>query len=568
MGYFLVIRDRHGLTQVVLESTEELNNAEILESVPLESVISVSGTVRERVDGQHNEKMATGHIELHADALRILNCSTPKLPFEVHEKKKVKETLRMEYRYLDLRHSILQRNLQVRSDFCFKAREFLCKNNGFVDVETPALFRKTPGGAREFIVPTHSPGKFYTLPQSPQQFKQLLMVGGIDRYMQIAKCFRDEGAKADRQPEFTQIDLEMSFVKQEQIQELTEQLLKHCWPESLPAIKTPFPRMKYGDAMKRYGSDKPDTRFKMKASTLSLIKLLHQIYVIPIILAIKFRCRPAIVCAKGERFARRRARHDRRGYRKTLCPWRLLALFPSSSADGSWQGSLADQLGEDCVSQVTQYMWLEPGDLLVIAAGEHIPTCSLLGKLRLSIADEMESKGHNVRGDDNRMNFLWVVDFPLFLPKEDGSEGLESAHHPFTAPHPDDLELVHKQPENARSQHYDLVLNGQEVGGGSIRIHDSNIQSYILQCVLKVDSEPLSHLLEALKYGCPPHGGIALGLDRLMAIMMGSKSIREVIAFPKNSEGKDAMAQAPSAVPQEDLDYYNVQCKQPPKTAS
>ncbi|XP_071588802.1 aspartate--tRNA ligase, mitochondrial-like isoform X3 [Heliangelus exortis] len=451
-GLFLILRDFQGLTQIVIPQDEAHSHVKkLLSSAPVESVVRVTGIVSPRPPGQENPKMPTGDIEVKAETAEILN-SSKKLPFELKDFVKKSEALRMQYRYLDLRSFPLQHNLRLRSQVVMRMREFLCNLHGFVDVETPTLFKRTPGGAKEFLVPSREAGKFYSLPQSPQQFKQLLMVGGLDRYFQVARCYRDEGSRPDRQPEFTQIDIEMSFVDQAGIQRLIEGLLQYSWPEERGSITAPFPSMTYEEALADYGTDKPDTRFGMK--------------------------------------------------------------------------------------------------------------CSALGSLRLGSADLLEAAGLVLR-DPAAFHFLWVVDFPLFLPKEENSTELESAHHPFTAPHPSDAHLLYSDPTKVRSQHYDLVLNGCEVGGGSIRIHSAELQRFVLEKVLKEDSEVLSHLLQALEFGAPPHGGIALGLDRLISLIVDAPSIRDVIAFPKSFRGRDLMGNAPDYVTPEELEPYHIQVSWP-----
>ncbi|XP_022085393.1 aspartate--tRNA ligase, mitochondrial-like isoform X5 [Acanthaster planci] len=481
--FMLTLRDAFGVTQVVLPKKDEesLPKMETLEKVHLESVIMVQGMVQFRPEGLSNPKMPTGDIEVVASDIKVLNPSKDKLPIHINSFQQAKESLRMQYRYLDLRSSRMQRNLRLRSTIIMRMREFLCNQHGFVDVETPSLFRKTPGGAKEFLVPTRHRGKFYTLPQSPQQFKQLLMVGGIDRYFQIARCYRDEGSRADRQPEFTQVDIEMSFVNKDGIYAMIEQLLEYSWPRDKPKLSTPFPRMNYSQAMAEYGSDKPDTRFNWKIKDVTTVLK---------------GCGPSIFNSEEDEFT-------------------ISAV--------------------NCKGALTK----------------------VLGHVRLVCADILESRGVPVR-DPNHYSFLWVEDFPLFLPSEGRDGELESSHHPFTAPVPEHSDLIYTSPLEVKGQHYDLVLNGAEIGGGSIRIHNAELQEYVLEKVLKEDSSCLSHLLDALQSGCPPHGGIALGLDRLISILCGEPSIRDVIAFPKTMEGNDLMSGAPSGVVDTDLARYHV----------
>ncbi|KAM6165288.1 aspartate--tRNA ligase, mitochondrial isoform 2-T2 [Erethizon dorsatum] len=506
---FLVLRDCHGLVQVVIPQDESAASVKkLLCEAPLESVVRISGTVISRPPGQENPKMPTGAIEIKVKTAELLN-SCRKLPFEIKDFVKKTEALRLQYRYLDLRSVQMQYNLRLRSRMVMKMREYLCNLHGFVDVETPTLFKRTPGGAKEFLVPSRELGKFYSLPQSPQQFKQLLMIGGLDRYFQVARCYRDEGSRPDRQPEFTQIDIEMSFVDQTGIQSLIEGLLQYSWPSDKDPVVIPFPSMTFAEALATYGTDKPDTRFGMEITDISDV----------------FR----------------------------------------NTKSGFLQDTLSKPQGTIkaiCVREGAKYLKRKDIESIRKCAADHFNQCSLLGKLRLECADLLEGRGVVLR-DPTRFSFLWVVDFPLFLPKEDNPKELESAHHPFTAPHPSDGHLLYTEPEKVRSQHYDLVLNGNEIGGGSIRIHNAELQRYVLSTLLKEDVTLLSHLLQALDYGAPPHGGIALGLDRLMCLVTGAPSIRDVIAFPKSFRGHDLMSNAPESVPPEELKPYHIQVSWP-----
>uniref|UniRef100_A0A8B9SXQ6 Aspartyl-tRNA synthetase 2, mitochondrial n=1 Tax=Anas platyrhynchos TaxID=8839 RepID=A0A8B9SXQ6_ANAPL len=491
-GLFLVLRDFQGLTQIILPQDEAHSHVrKLLSNAPVESVVRVTGIVSSRPPGQENPKMPTGDIEVKVETAEILN-SCKKLPFEIKDFIKKSEALRMQYRYLDLRSFQLQYNLRLRSQIVMRMREYLCNLHGFVDVETPTLFKRTPGGAKEFLVPSREAGKFYSLPQSPQQFKQLLMVGGVDRYFQVARCYRDEGSRPDRQPEFTQIDIEMSFVDQAGIQRLIE-----------GAVTTPFPSMTYEEALAGYGTDKPDTRFGMKIVDISDILRRSDVQFVQNALSYPRGTVKAICIPQGVRYLKNK--------------------------------------------DLDSFLFLQ---------------CSALGSLRLESADLLEAAGMMLR-DPTAFHFLWVVDFPLFLPKEENPAELESAHHPFTAPHPADTNLLYSDPTKVRSQHYDLVLNGNEIGGGSIRIHNAEQQRFVLEKVLKEDSEVLSHLLEALEFGAPPHGGIALGLDRLISLIVGAPSIRDVIAFPKSFRGRDLMGNAPDYVTPEELEPYHIQVSWP-----
>uniref|UniRef100_A0A673ATQ4 Aminoacyl-transfer RNA synthetases class-II family profile domain-containing protein n=1 Tax=Sphaeramia orbicularis TaxID=375764 RepID=A0A673ATQ4_9TELE len=470
---FIILRDFSGLTQILIPQEESPNDLKaVLCDLTVESVIMVRGTVTRRPAGQENKNMLTGEIEVLAENVEIFNVSK-KLPFEIKDFVKKSESLRMQHRYLDLRSSQMQKNMRLRSELVMKMREYLCNVHGFVDVETPTLFKRTPGGAKEFIVPSREPGRFYSLPQSPQQFKQLLMVAGIDRYFQMARCYRDEGSKPDRQPEFTQVDIEMSFVDQSGIMSLVEGLLQYSWPAEKGPIQVPFQTMTYEEAMRGYGVDKPDTRFNMKLIDLSEVFSSTEIEFLRSALAQPGGSVQAICVPSGAK------------------------LFTAKDLEELKQGAR------------TQF--------------DQRP---LLGNLRLQCAELLNSRGVTLR-DPSVFHFLWVVDFPLFLPKDDEPEQLESAHHPFTAPLPEDTPLLYTEPHKVRGQHYDLVLNGCEIGGGSIRIHKASEQLHVLKNILREDPSLLSHLLEALDSGAPPHGGIALGKfsSRLQCLFAASSQI-------------------------------------------
>ncbi|KAM9324711.1 aspartate--tRNA ligase, mitochondrial [Gastrophryne carolinensis] len=553
---FLILRDFHGLTQVILPTDEDTSElTKLMKEVPLESVLLVRGTVISRPSGQENLNMPTGAIEVQAKQVHILNLSK-RLPFEIKDSIKKSESLRMQYRYLDMRSAQLQHNLRLRSKMVMKMREYLCNQHGFVDVETPTLFKRTPGGAKEFVVPTQERGKFYSLPQSPQQFKQLLMVGGLDRYFQVARCYRDEGSRPDRQPEFTQVDIEMSFVDQLGIQQLVEGLLRYSWPEEKGTLPDLFPVMTYEEAMSSYGVDKPDTRFQMKIIDVTPQMRTTQLGFVQKALGKPHGCVKAIRVPEGARHIKSKILDSFLEAIKEQYKQEVMAI--SVRSDGSWKSTFAKYLSEEQKENLDGVTEAKAGDLLLVAAGQYNTVCTALGKLRLNAASQLEECGVALR-DPNSLHFLWVVDFPLFLPKDDNPEELESAHHPFTAPHPEDVDLLYTEPAKVRGQHYDLVLNGNEIGGGSIRIHNSKQQRWVIQDVLKEDVTLLSHLLEALESGAPPHGGIALGLDRLIAIIVGAPSIRDVIAFPKSFRGHDLMSNAPDYVSPEELQLYHIQ---------
>uniref|UniRef100_A0A8C1YRB8 Aminoacyl-transfer RNA synthetases class-II family profile domain-containing protein n=1 Tax=Cyprinus carpio TaxID=7962 RepID=A0A8C1YRB8_CYPCA len=500
---FVILRDFSGLVQILIpqdESKSELKNAFL--DLTVESVIMVKGRVRRRPEGQENKKMSTGEIEVCAESMEVLN-TCRKLPFEIKEFVKKSEVLRMQYRYLDLRSPRMQYNLRLRSQMVMKMREYLCNLHGFVDVETPTLFKRTPGGAKEFVVPSGDPGKFYSLPQSPQQFKQLLMVAGIDRYFQLARCYRDEGSKPDRQPEFTQVDIEISFVDQAGVMSLIEGLVHYSWPEDKGQINVPFPSMTYEEAMRDYGVDKPDTRFGMKLVDVTTAFQETQIEFIKDALLKPNGCIQAICVPEGT-VRTESLDSDSNVQTPNVAPVR---------ADGSLKSPLSRLLSDTAKQQLLQMAQANAGDLIFITAGPRENVRPLLGKLRLQCAELLECYGVPVR-DPSVFHFLWVVDFPLFLPKEDDPEMLESAHHPFTAPVPEDAHLLYTHPHKVRGQHYDLVLNGCEIGGGSIR--------------------PL----------CP-----------FFSVLL---VIRDVIAFPKSFRGHDLMSHAPDFVSEEDLKPYHI----------
>ncbi|KAF7253070.1 hypothetical protein EG68_08373 [Paragonimus skrjabini miyazakii] len=473
--------------------------------------------------------MSTGDVEVIAHNLHVLSEVETELAFPVTSQNPANEFLRLQYRYLDLRSEVLQRNLRFRSTFILTIRQFLCLSYGFLEVETPYLFRKTPGGANEFLTPTTYPGLFYSLPQSPQQFKQLLMVGGFDRYMQIARCFRDEPSRSDRQPEFTQLDLELAFANATDIMQVVEDLLLHVWPlvrnirKDDCLLQTPFPKITYSAAISQFGSDKPDIRF-----------------------AFRF-CKPSANGCVGFKIPLSTASMI------SEPDWKRLTenTYLNTGVNIYFNTPCSSSSDFDCLSKSLE---AEPSDTIVFVRDHTEKELKALGLARTMLAEVLHAKGVPIY--EPGIHFLWVDNFPLFERIDDDS--WSSVHHPFTAPTPDTLSFIYSNPEKVVSQHYDLVCNGQEVGGGSIRIHDASIQEYVLSDILKEDTKTMSYFMTALRSGAPPHGGIALGLDRLLAILLNANSIREVIAFPKASDGKDLMSGAPAHISEDDLKRYNL----------
>jgi aspartyl-tRNA synthetase len=535
---FVDIRDRSGISQVVFDKDDEplMAKAKRLRS---EFVIGAVGRVRRRSAETINQKLPTGEVEVVVRRLVLLNeAKTP--PFPIADDTPVSEDVRLKYRYLDLRRPGLQANIGLRHRVTAVIRQYFDRN-GFWEIETPILTKSTPEGARDYLVPSRvHPGEFYALPQSPQLFKQILMVGGVDRYVQICRCFRDEDLRADRQPEFTQVDVEISFARPETIFGVIEPLMRDIFAVVGRDIKTPFLRMPYSEAIAKYGSDKPDLRCGMPIQDLREVFRESPFRVFRDIVGGGGTVRGFVVKNAGDY-----SRSEVDGIVDQAKQLGAAGLVWARTAlDGTIASSIMKALGEDGVRQMLAAAAAEPGDLLLVAAGEPDSTSKLLGQIRLNLARQ---KGLL---SPNEYAFVWVVDFPL-LEWDPEARRYVSMHHPFTSPHDDDLDRLDTQPGNTRAKAYDLVLNGSEVGGGSIRIHDANLQRRIFS-LLNISPEEaklrFGFFLEALEYGTPPHGGIALGLDRTCAILAGENSIREVIAFPKTAAAVDLMSDAPSPV--------------------
>ena len=547
---FIDIRDRGGVTQVVFGNDDEalMAKAKRLRS---EFVIGVAGRVQRRSLDTVNPKLATGEVEVMVRQLTVLNeAKTP--PFPVADESPVSEDVRLKYRYLDLRRPRLQTNIVLRHRVASAVRRYF-DANGFLEIETPILTKSTPEGARDYLVPSRvHPGEFFALPQSPQLFKQILMVAGMDRYFQICKCFRDEDLRADRQPEFTQVDVEMSFARPDTIFNMIEPLMRDIFAVVGREIETPFRRMPYSEAMAKYGSDKPDLRPGMEIQDVREFFRESSFNVFRKIVAEGGTVRGLVVKNTG---AYSRSEVDGIAAQAESLGGRI--VWARRGEDGAITSSVMKALGEDQVRQLLDTTGTANGDLLLVAAGEPDAASKLLGQLRLSLAKKAGLL------DGERFEFLWVVDFPL-LEWDAEDRRYVSMHHPFTSPHDEDLPLMDTDPGNVRAKAYDLVLNGSEIGGGSIRIHDSGLQSRIFS-LLNISPEEaklrFGFFLEALEYGTPPHGGIALGLDRTVAILAGESSIREVIAFPKTAAAVDLMSDAPSTVDAKQLRELHLQLK-------
>ena len=547
---FIDLRDRYGITQLVFN---EAHVGETLvseaEKLGREYVIQIMGEVTEREN--KNPKLPTGDVEISVKTLRVLTpAEVP--PFTIEDDTDGGDDLRMKYRYLDLRRGCVRSNLELRHRFALAVRRYL-DGQGFLEVETPVLIKSTPEGARDFVVPSRmNPNQFYALPQSPQTFKQLLMVSGFDRYFQIVKCFRDEDLRADRQPEFTQIDCEMSFVEQEDVLNIFEGMTRFLFKELLDLdIQTPFPRMSWHEAMKRYGSDKPDTRFGMEFVELKEVLSGYGFSVFDDATYI------GGICAEGAASYTRKQLDALTDFVKRPQVGAKGMVYARVEADGTVKSSVDKFYSQETLQELARTMKAKPGDLILILSGDDaMKVRKQLCELRLEVAGQLGLR------DKSKFSCLWVVDFPLFEWDEE-TQRFYAMHHPFTSPKPEDIPLLEKDPGAVRANAYDMVINGVEVGGGSIRIHDSKLQARmfdLLGFTPEKAQEQFGFLMNAFKYGAPPHGGLAYGLDRFVSLFAGLDSIRDCIAFPKNNAGRDVMIDAPSLIDQEQLDelYLNL----------
>ena len=543
---FVDIRDRYGITQLVFNQDVNIELFELANKLGREYVIQVMGEVAER--SNKNANMETGDIEILVSELNILNESkTP--PFTIEDNTDGGDDIRMKYRYLDLRRNTVRHNLELRHRMAFETRRYLDKLN-FMEVETPVLIGSTPEGARDFVVPSRmNPGEFYALPQSPQLFKQLLMVSGFDRYFQIVKCFRDEDLRADRQPEFTQIDCEMSFVDQEDVLQIFEGMVKHLFKYVREiSFEDPFPRMTWQDAMKIYGSDKPDIRFEMKIVELKEEVSGHNFVV--------FDSVPYVggICAKGCAGYTRKQLDELTDFVKRPQIGAKGMIYIRCESDGTFKSSVDKFYSNDDLKVIALKSEAQPGDLILMLAGDKRKTQKALCELRLEMGNKLGLRDKDVFAP------LWVIDFPLFEYDEELKRYF-AMHHPFTSPNLDDIPLLDTDPGEVRAIAYDMVVNGVELGGGSIRIHNSELQNRMLKLLGFTQEKAQAQfgfLMNAFQYGAPPHGGLAFGLDRFVSLFAGLDSIRDCIAFPKNNSGRDVMMDAPSVLDQTQLDELNL----------
>ncbi|QDW91486.1 aspartate--tRNA ligase [Staphylococcus chromogenes] len=551
---FVDVRDREGVVQVVFNPDFSKEALAMAERVRSEYVVEIKGTVTKRDEETVNPKIKTGQVEVQASEITIINKSeTP--PFSINDENlNVDENIRLKYRYLDLRREQFAQTFKLRHRTTQAIRRYL-DDSGFYDIETPVLTKSTPEGARDYLVPSRvHEGEFYALPQSPQLFKQLLMMSGFDKYYQIVKCFRDEDLRADRQPEFTQVDIEMSFVEQEDVIQLGEQMLKSVMKEVKGiSIEEAFPRMTYAEAMERYGSDKPDTRFGMELIDVSELGQVMDFKVFKGAVENGGQVKAIVVEDGADKYTRK----DIDGLTEFVNIYGAKGLAWVKVVEDGLNGPIARFFDETHVDKLQSLTKAKAGDLVLFVADSKEVVAQSLGALRVKLAKELNLL------DPNQFNFLWVTDWPL-LEYDEESHRYVAAHHPFTSPKPEDLDRLESAPETVQAQAYDIVLNGFELGGGSIRIHDGEIQSKMFKALgfsEESAQEQFGFLLDAFKFGAPPHGGIALGLDRLVMLLTGASNLRDTIAFPKTASATDLLTDAPSEVSEKQLDELSLRIK-------